>query len=148
MKAHTLPIPTNIQTATLADDDEKKDYFITRSGVQYAGIHLILDLYGAERLNDLAFIEETLRKCIKAAGATLLHIHLHPFEPDGVSGVAVLAESHISVHTWPESGYAAYDVFMCGATQPEACIEIMREAFKPDNLVVTEHLRGKVDDAQ
>ncbi|WP_262693755.1 adenosylmethionine decarboxylase [Kordiimonas aquimaris] len=128
--------------------DEKKDYFITRGGVQYAGIHLILDLYGAQRLNDAAFIEETLRKCIKAAGATLLHIHLHPFEPDGVSGVAVLAESHISVHTWPESGYAAFDVFMCGNTKPEACIEIMRGAFKPDNLVVTEHLRGKVDGAE
>ena len=54
------------------------------------------------------------RECIRAAGATLLHIHLHHFTPNnGVSGVAVLAESHISVHTWPESGFAAFDVFMC-----------------------------------
>lgn len=145
MREHSLSIPQHIQTSPPADRDEKKDYFITRGGVQYAGVHLILDLYGARRLNDIAFIEETLRKCIKAAGATLLHMHLHPFEPDGVSGVAVLSESHISVHTWPESGYAAFDVFMCGAAQPNACIEIMRSAFKPDNLVVTEHLRGKVD---
>ena len=148
MRAYTLAISTNLQTTPQADHDEKKDYFITRNGAQYAGIHLILDLYGASRLNDIVFIEEALKKCIKAAGATLLHIHLHPFEPDGVSGVAVLAESHISVHTWPESGYAAFDVFMCGAAQPEACIEIMREAFEPDNLVVTEHLRGKVNDAK
>lgn len=125
--------------------DEKKDYFIKRGGTRYAGIHLIIDLYGAERLNDIGFIEETLQECIQASGATLLHMHLHPFEPNGVSGVAVLAESHISVHTWPETGYAAFDVFMCGATKPDACIEIMKKAFMPDNMVVTEHLRGKVD---
>lgn len=147
-RAQTLSTPVNLEATVPAVHDEKKDYFITRSGVQYAGIHLILDLYGAEKLNDIAFIEETLKKCIKAAGATLLHIHLHPFEPDGVSGVAVLAESHISVHTWPENNYAAFDVFMCGNTQPEACIEIMRDAFQPDSLVVTEHLRGKVDGAE
>jgi S-adenosylmethionine decarboxylase len=51
---------------------------------------------------------------VDAAQATLLHIHVHHFQPNGISGVAVLAESHISIHTWPEVGYAAMDVFMCG----------------------------------
>ncbi len=122
---------------------EKKDFISVKNGVRFAGTHLIIDLYGAKRLNDIGFIEETLRKCIKRANATLLNIHLHPFEPDGVSGVAVLAESHISVHTWPENNYAAFDVFMCGNTKPEVCVEIMREAFKPSHISVSEHLRGQ-----
>ena len=120
-----------------------KDYSVIRDGKSYAGIHLLIDLYGASHLNDMKHIEKTMLRCIKAAGATLLHIHLHPFEPDGVSGVAVLAESHISVHTWPENRFAAFDVFMCGNTKPELCIEIMREAFEAENVEVQEILRGK-----
>ncbi len=124
--------------------DERKDYFIERHGVRYAGIHLIIDLMGAEKLDDLAHIETALRDCVAAAKATLLHIHLHHFTPNGgVSGVAVLAESHISIHTWPECGYAALDVFMCGDAEPHRTVEVMRSAFKPDKIVVGEHLRGK-----
>ncbi|HEX9789141.1 MAG TPA: adenosylmethionine decarboxylase [Kiloniellales bacterium] len=121
-----------------------KDYFIERNGVRCAGTHLIIDLWGAERLDDLAHIEQTLRACVEAAGATLLHIHLHHFTPNmGVSGVAVLAESHISIHTWPERGYAALDVFMCGAARPHEAVEVLREAFKPTQVSVGEHLRGQ-----
>jgi S-adenosylmethionine decarboxylase len=123
-----------------------KDYFITRGGKRYAGIHLIIDLYGASHLSDIAHIEKTMRCCVEASRATLLHIHLHHFEPDGISGVAVLAESHISVHTWPESRYAAFDVFMCGDTNPEVCIDIMREAFEAERVAVQEILRGEVND--
>ncbi|MDH3472850.1 MAG: adenosylmethionine decarboxylase [Rhodospirillales bacterium] len=124
--------------------DDRKDYFIQREGVRYAGTHLIIDLIGAERLDDLAHIEATLKDCVEASGATLLHIHLHHFTPNGgVSGVAVLAESHISIHSWPECGYAALDVFMCGAAEPHRTVEILRAAFRPEKLVVGEHLRGK-----
>jgi S-adenosylmethionine decarboxylase len=123
---------------------QEKDYFITRGGKRYAGVHLLIDLHGASHLSDLAHIEKTMRRCVEAANASLLHIHLHRFEPDGVSGVAVLAESHISVHTWPESRFAAFDVFMCGNTQPEVCIEIMREACEADRAEVQEILRGEV----
>ena len=108
-----------------------------------AGAHLIVDLYGGKRLNDIDHIEETLRKCVTAAGATLLHIHLHHFHPNGVSGVAVLAESHISIHTWPDIGYAALDVFMCGKTTPDACIPVLRRAFKAKRVEVNELLRGQ-----
>lgn len=120
-----------------------KDYSVMRDGEQYAGIHLLIDLYGASHLSDMEHIEKTMLRCVEAAGATLLHIHLHPFEPDGVSGVAVLAESHISVHTWPENRFAAFDVFMCGNTKPELCIDIMREAFEAERVEVQEILRGK-----
>ena len=78
------------------------------------------------------------------AGATLLHIHLHHFEPNGgVSGVAVLAESHISIHTWPERGYAAIDVFMCGKAKPENCVPVLQEAFAARRADVNEILRGQ-----
>jgi S-adenosylmethionine decarboxylase len=124
--------------------DERKDHFVVRNGVRCAGVHLIIDLYEAEGLSDIDRIEEALRKCVAAAGATLLHIHLHHFEPNGgVSGVAVLAESHISIHSWPEANYAALDVFMCGDAKPEACIPVLREAFTPKRIVVGEHLRGQ-----
>ena len=118
------------------------DHFVTKDGVTFAGDHLIIDLYDAQQLDDQAHIERTMRACVDASGATLLHIHLHPFEPTGVSGVAVLAESHISVHTWPEAGFAAFDVFMCGDTRPEKCIDILADAFKAKNVEVTNLKRG------
>jgi len=127
----------------LGNTEDRLDHFIEREGVRCAGAHLIIDLYEAERLDDLRYIEETLRTCVEESGATLLHIHLHPFEPTGVSGVAVLAESHISVHTWPEAGYAAFDVFMCGDAKPEKCIAVLEDAFSAGRTEVSELLRGK-----
>lgn len=122
----------------------KSDHFVIKNGVRCAGAHLIIDLYDAKKLDDLGHIEAALRQCVDAAGATLLHIHLHYFEPNGgVSGVAVLAESHISIHTWPENGYAALDVFMCGDAKPEACVPVLRKAFKPKKIAVSELLRGQ-----
>jgi S-adenosylmethionine decarboxylase len=116
----------------------------SRSGVPSAGVHLLLDLFGATHVSDMEVVETTLRRCVDAAGATLLHIHLHRFEPnDGISGVAVLAESHISIHTWPETEYAALDIFMCGQARPERCIEILLEAFKPQRAVMEQILRGR-----
>jgi S-adenosylmethionine decarboxylase len=122
---------------------EREDHFASRNGVRCAGVHLIVDLHGAQDLDDIDLIEATLRRCVEAASATLLHIHLHHFWPNGVSGVAVLAESHISIHTWPDAGYAALDVFMCGRARPDACIPVLREAFKARRVEVNEILRGQ-----
>ena len=129
--------------SVVAPVEERVDHFATRNGVRCAGVHLIIDLHGAQGLNDIDLIERTLRHCVDAARATLLHIHLHHFQPTGVSGVAVLAESHISIHTWPEAGYAALDVFMCGDADPDACIPVLREAFKAKRVEVDEILRGR-----
>ena len=125
--------------------EERDDHFAVRNGIPCAGVHLIIDLHGAQGLNDIDLIEATLRRCVAAARATLLHIHLHHFHPNGVSGVAVLAESHISIHTWPEAGYAALDVFMCGSADPDKCIPVLREAFSAKRVGVDEILRGKND---
>jgi S-adenosylmethionine decarboxylase len=122
---------------------EDADHFITRDGVTFAGHHLIIDLWDAEGLDDKARIEAAMREAVEAAGATLLHIHLHTFTPNGgVSGVAVLAESHISVHTWPEKGYAAFDVFMCGDAEPKKALKVLERAFAPKRTVVGAHKRG------
>jgi S-adenosylmethionine decarboxylase len=95
------------------------------------GKHCILELYGCDsaRLNDEAFLRDTITTAAKRAGATLLNLITHAFDPQGVTGLALLAESHISIHTWPESGYAAVDVFTCGDhTMPErACAVLAAE---------------------
>jgi S-adenosylmethionine decarboxylase len=135
-------IETLVPAAVQAE--QRNDHFVVRNGVRCAGAHLIIDLYEAERLDDIDHIEETLRRCVAAANATLLHIHLHHFEPNGgVSGVAILAESHISIHSWPEANYAALDVFMCGDANPDACVPVLREAFKAERVAVSELLRGQ-----
>lgn len=132
------------ETARVAQTEDRKDFFVERKGVRFAGTHLILDLFGARRLDDLKHIERTLKRCAEVAGATLLHVHLHHFTPNGgVLGVAVLAESHISIHSWPEASYAALDVFMSGDAKPELVIPVLKEAFQAADIVVKEHLRGE-----
>jgi S-adenosylmethionine decarboxylase len=117
--------------------------FVERDGLRFAGTHLIVDLWQARNLDDAGAIEAALRAAVEAAGATLLTIDLHRFDPTGgVTGVAVLAESHISIHTWPESGYAAVDVFMCGQARPHDAIAVLRRAFEPGMISVVEHRRG------
>ncbi len=130
------------QTAHVAPDSGK-DFFIERDGVRCAGTHLIVDLHGAKRLDDLKHIKETLRRCVEAAGANLLHIHLHRHtDKGGVSGAAVLAEGHMSVHSWPETGYLALDAFMGGDAKPELAIDVAKQAFRPVRVVVKQHLRA------
>ena len=123
-----------------------KDHFIQRDGIEFAGIHLLLDLWDAKFLDNIEHVENAMRDCVKACGATLLHIHLHHFSPSGgISGVAVLSESHISVHTWPERDYAAFDVFMCGDARPENAIAVLKRAFFPQKMKIYEELRGRIE---
>lgn len=130
--------------AAHSGEEDRKDYFCERNGVKYAGTHLIIDVLNGSRLDDIGHIEQTFRKCIEISGATLLHMHMHHFTPNGgVSGVAVLSESHISIHSWPEYGYAALDIFMCGNAKPHLAIDVLREAFQPDEVIVKELLRGQ-----
>ncbi len=93
------------------------------------GKHCILELYECDefKLNDESFIRDAITVASKLAGATLINLITHGFEPRGVTGLALLAESHISIHTWPETCYAAVDVFTCGDhTMPERACEILR----------------------
>ncbi len=99
---------------------------------QNIGRHCILELYQCDqaKLNDEAFIRTTITSSAKIAGATLLNLVTHSFKPQGVTGLALLAESHISIHTWPEVGYAAIDVFTCGDhTMPEKACKLLAKDF-------------------
>lgn len=139
------PFPRAAAPQALAD--ASLDHFVERDGLVFAGRHLILDLWDAHRLDDQEHIEAALREAIDAAGATLLHIHLHGFgDGGGVSGVAVLAESHISVHTWPERSYAAFDVFMCGDARPDEVVPVLKRAFAPGRITLNDLKRGIVDE--
>jgi len=148
-KAHATPRLTEVQNEQASawpTHKENNDYFIVREGKVYAGTHLIVDFWGAKNLGDLELMDRAMREAVIEAKATLLHIHLHHFQPNGgISGVAVLAESHISVHTWPERDFAAFDVFMCGESEPEKAIAVLRKYFEPDRVVETTHLRGRVE---
>lgn len=117
----------------------------TPSAPPYDGRHLIADLDGcAAPLDDLALVEAALRAGVDAAGATLLKITLHHFGPGmGVTGVAILAESHISVHSWPEHQYAAIDIFLCGARHDlDAALSAIAAILRPKNIRQTVHVRG------
>lgn len=132
------------------------------------GKHLLLDFYGCQHLSDADKIKAALVEAAQACGATVLDIKLHAFNsqisaddspcdtpddslynnPDdkqncGVTGVALLAESHISIHTWPESAYAAIDIFMCGDCKPELAIAPLRAFFAPHEISQSMHQRGQ-----
>jgi S-adenosylmethionine decarboxylase len=124
-------------------DETRDDHFIRRDGAVFAGTHLIIEVVDGHGLDDEARIQQAFRDCVDRCGATLLHIHTHKFSPQGVSGVAVLAESHISVHTWPEIGYGAFDVFMCGDAQPWRAVDVLRHAFGTADVRVKELRRGE-----
>lgn len=121
------------------------DFFIVKDGVRYAGGHLLVDLWGAKGLTDPTGVEAALCAAARACNATILHAHIHQFgEGGGVSGVVMLAESHISIHTWPEKDFAAVDVFMCGACDPYRSLPVLKEAFRADTVQLSEHRRGLV----
>jgi len=107
------------------------------------GLHLIGELYGAEGLSDVDHVAASLEAAAEACGATILDTRLHPFdEHGGVTGVVLLAESHITIHTWPEHAYAAVDVFLCGDCDPADSLPILKEAFTPDRMTTQTIERG------
>ncbi|MBE1296798.1 adenosylmethionine decarboxylase [Phycobacter azelaicus] len=143
--AHEEDTARSVSAAMLETvvDSDREDHFIRRDGKVFAGTHLIIEVMKGTGLDCETRIQNAFRKCVEVCGATLLHIHTHKFSPQGVSGVAVLAESHISVHTWPEIGYGAFDVFMCGDAEPWRAVDVLKEAFATDHVEVRELLRGE-----
>ncbi len=140
-------IPSNNQTSIVSssEDADCKDYFVEKDGMKFAGLHLLVDLWGAKNLSDPALINNSLCEAARAAGATILHSHFHHFSPNGgVSGVVVLAESHISIHTWPERHFAAIDIFMCGECDPHLAVPVLHRTFQADRVVLDEQRRGRI----
>ena len=108
------------------------------------GRHLILDLYDCDKqlLDNYDALRELIETALRMSNATILRIIGEKFEPQGVTGLALLAESHISIHTWPESGYAAVDVFTCGDhTMPERACAVLSEELNAARFKLKSFLR-------
>ena len=112
--------------------------------MEHLGRHVIIELWGcSDAINDSELVKTAMLDAVRAANATLLNIFVHTFSPQGVTGVAVLSESHLSIHTWPEHGYVAADVFTCGeTTKPQAAAEILAQRFAATHSVIQQLDRG------
>ncbi|NIS09488.1 MAG: S-adenosylmethionine decarboxylase proenzyme [Candidatus Dadabacteria bacterium] len=117
------------------------------------GQHYLFELYGCntETLDDLDTIRQIMLSAAKKSGATILNDCLHKFSPQGVSGVVIIAESHLAIHTWPENGYAGVDFFTCGTTvDPLIAYEYIKEKLESEYSTHTKLDRGiieKIDNA-
>lgn len=109
------------------------------------GRHLVLELWGCSHLNSASVVERALLDIVDALKLTLLSINIHPFSPVGITGVAIVSESHVVIHTWPELGYAAVDVFTCGEQRnPEDAVPVLKKHFEPERIQVMEITRGLI----
>ncbi len=116
--------------------------------VQSLGNHLIIEMYecNREHINDAHKVEEALVNAVNISGAKMVESVIHQFNPHGISGVIVIEESHFSVHTWPEYGYCALDIFTCGEEiDYYSALQYLKKEFKAKNLSVTEMKRGMLD---
>jgi len=125
--------------------NSKAKGFLNTQKIKYAGNHILLEFWGAKDIDSISIIKKALTRAVKDCGATLLKIELHKFSPQGVSGVALIAESHISLHTWPEYDYMAIDIFTCGQTvNPYKAVDTLKKIFKPRKVEIKEIKRGKL----
>jgi S-adenosylmethionine decarboxylase len=115
------------------------------SGLNALGRHLLLELFDcdSDAINNLESVKGALVEAAKRAQATIVDVVFHEFNPFGISGVVVIAESHLSIHTWPEYRYAAVDIFSCGdVLQPEVAANYLVEQFGAERASVVEMQRG------
>jgi len=118
--------------------------------MEVLGRHLLAELFSCDVkiLDDLEKIEFFMKEAVRVSGATIVESAFHRFQPHGISGVVIIAESHLAIHTWPEHGYAAVDFFTCGADVDYwRAHDYLREAFAADDSEVRELLRGGERDA-
>ena len=121
-----MDVPKKNQILNSFSDDEKSFH---------QSKHLLLELYKCdyEKLNDESFLRCTLNRAAKLSNATVLNLISNKFDPQGVTAIALLAESHISIHTWPESNYSAVDIFTCGQNMfPELASQYLIQTMKAE----------------
>jgi S-adenosylmethionine decarboxylase len=110
------------------------------------GRHIIREMWGCQNLDSVQTAEQALREMVDALDVNLLDLHVYPFSPVGVTGMAIVSESHLVIHTWPEHGYAAVDIFTCGAPrEPQAAVDVLRRHYQPERVGVMEINRGQMD---
>lgn len=118
-------------------------YFIQNKNNNGVGKHLIAEFCGCREISSAKEMDNILRTAVKKMGATLIGIKVHRFYPKGITAVALIAESHISVHTWPEFEYAAVDIFTCGKKDPWPALNFLKKAFRAKKVKVRELKRGR-----
>lgn len=117
---------------------------ISKKQHQYAGLHLFAEFWGGEIIEDVEKMKAVLSEAVRRADNTPLDMIVHKFDPQGMTGIILLAESHISVHTWPEFSYAALDIYTCGdKSNPEKALEYLKEVFSPKTFEIRKIKRGK-----
>ncbi len=110
------------------------------------GRHIILEMWGCQNQDPVETAESAQRDMAQALDVNLLDLKIYPFSPVGVTGMAIVSESHLVIHTWPEYGYAAVDVFTCGAPRdPQDAVDVLRHHYQPERIGVMEINRGQVD---
>ena len=110
------------------------------------GRHIILEMWGCQNLESVQTAEQALREMVDALDVNLLDLHVYPFSPVGVTGMAIISESHLAIHTWPEHGYAAVDIFTCGAPRdPQDAVDVLRRHYAPERVGAMEINRGQLD---
>lgn len=115
------------------------------------GRHILVEFYkcDTEIMNNRELIEKEMNRSAELAGATIVSSNFHNFNPYGVSGVVVIAESHLTIHTWPEYGYAAIDLFTCGEdVNPWIAFDYLKEKFKCSSSSTIEMKRGQLTDIE
>jgi len=119
--------------------------FVENKVMKVLGNHILVEYYKCDKkkINDCLFIEKSLIEAAKASGAQIVETKLHHFSPQGISGIVILKESHITIHTWPEYAYAAVDIFTCGShIQPKIACEYLSESFDAQESISIKVPRG------
>jgi S-adenosylmethionine decarboxylase len=116
----------------------------------FLGKQWIIELYGcsSNKLNDQDFVRETMLQAARISKATIIKDVFHSFNPQGLSGVVVISESHFAIHTWPEHSCASIDIFSCGDLDVESSLEFLKESFQPLKLEISTFHRGCMKKAE
>jgi len=129
---------------TMVGKTKRSIQWVKTKNQKYAGIHLLAEFWGGKIIENPKEIEKILITAAKKSGNTPLEVTIHKFSPQGISGAVLLAESHISIHSWPELNYLAVDIFTCGKkVKPEIAIRVLRQHFQPKKVRIIKIKRGK-----
>ena len=120
-------------------------WVIKKRRQKHSGIHLIAEFWHGKNIEEPKKIEGILIKAVKEAKSTPLQVVIHKFSPQGITGVVLLAESHIALHLWPEINYLAIDIFTCGEkAMPEKALACLKKVFRPEKVEVKKIKRGRL----
>ena len=113
---------------------------------KYSGIHLIAEFWHGKKIEDPKELKKVLLEAVRQAKNTPLDVAVHKFQPQGITGIVLLAESHLAIHTWPELDYVAIDIYTCGdKANPEKALEYLKEKFQPKKVEIKKIKRGRIN---